>query len=684
MFKRSKSKTPTLKKTKSVSYNVWLLIGCQFFNAAPLVLELTWWMLSILSLCLLWQVLIAKKLTAQPNKVLVGILSISGCLLLVITGKDLGLLSTMIHLVTLSYVLKAFEQRNRADFYQIALLGMFVITASLIFQQSLYFALAIAVVMVFNLALVSSVFSPSLSVSKQMNLSLKVLLQSIPLTVFIFVVFPKLSPLWEVPVAKSAKTGLSDSVKVGDIANLALSNELAFRVTFKNTTPSYSSMYWRAIVMEHFDGVSWETKIEQNEFHNKQFNETVTYSTQGKSIDYQVIISPTYQKWLFGLDVARVNYMETKGVNIVHRQDYSLFSVKPITQNSSYSVKSYIESPLAPNITDYSIHKNLVIPEGNNPRLVEKAEALRDKYPDTRELIKHVLTTFTDDTYRYTLNPPRLNNNSLDEFYFDTKAGFCEHYASSFTFMMRAAGVPARMVTGYMGGEYNPQGGYFSIYQRDAHAWSEVWLRGKGWVRVDPTAAINPERVERGFSDSLLSEQANFSDDKFSLLRMSNNAWVNQIRLQIEALDYNWTRWVIGYTAEKQNKLLQNLMHNIMSLKNLKWTTIAYYMLVLASVLFIGWLIVNVRKARQPVNATDLYQSLVSALQKQGINKTYGYTPHDLNNIVKQALPELSFEFARFTQLYSSLMYKPLNDDERDITLKSFKQSYQVLSKQVK
>jgi len=684
MFSRKKKSKP-FNTQKPISFNPAFLIVCQLVNIAPLVMELTGWMLSILGLCLLWQISIVKKVTNRPNTILIAILSISGCLLLVLTGKELGLLSTMVHLVALSYVLKAFEQRSHADFYQIALLGLFVLTTSLIFQQSIYFALAIAVIILINLVLITSVYAPSLTLSAQFKQSGKIVLFSIPLTVFLFIVFPKLSPLWKVPTAKSAETGLSDSLKVGDIANLALSNKLAFRATFNNQAPSYSELYWRAIVMEDFDGTSWRSKAERGEYFNRQFKENASYSTKGNRVSYQVIVSPTYQKWLFGLDVARVNQMETKGLDIIQRNNYTVYSKDPITQTSSYAVTSYTQSPMAINITDSSYDKNISIPKASNPKLVEKAEALRIQYPDNKELIKQVLATFNKESYRYTLKPPSLTNNSLDEFYFETKAGFCAHYASSFTFMMRAAGIPARMVTGYMGGEYNPQGGYYSIYQRDAHAWSEVWLRGEGWVRVDPTAAINPERVERGFSDNLLSEQADYSNEAFSLLRMSKDAWfINQLRLQLEALDYNWTRWVIGYSADKQNKFLQNIVSKIISLKDLKWLSILYGVLVVAVFILVGWIIIKIKQIYRPTDANTLYESLIQLLKQQGIIKEKGQTPQDFTLAINQQLPEISIEFSRFTQLYSALMYKKLTEDEHSSTLQSLKHSYQILSSKCK
>jgi len=682
---KTKAKTANTSKANKLVLSpnhIVLLILCQCLNLLTLSLELSWWMLSIITICLTWQLLIHKKLTQQPSKLLTGALSIMGCLLLVVTSQSLGLLSSMLHLLCLSYVLKSFEQNKRSDFYQIILLGLFVVVASLIFQQSLYFAIVLSIIIIINFTLIIGYFAPTKRYIDTANLSVKMFLQSAPIAIFLFFVFPKISPLWEVPVAKSAKTGLSDSVKVGDIAQLALSDELAFRVKFEQRPPAYSQMYWRTIVMENFNGREWQTGLNTNLVHTYKFN---LAQANGKQLNYQVIASPTYQNWLFGLDLARIDPYKTQGDHIIHRQDYSLYSKKPITQNISYYVTSYIESPLALNISPFSYRKNLAIPKASNPKLVAKAKALREEHTNDEALINAVLSTFNQDNYHYTLKPPPLINNSLDQFYFETKSGFCEHFASSFTFLMRAAGIPSRLVTGYMGGEYNTQGEYYSIYQRDAHAWSEVWLKDKGWVRVDPTAAINPERVEKGFSEQLLQEQADNAQNAFSLLRYSNNnAFINSIRMSIEAIDYNWTRWVIGYTADKQNQFLARIVMAFESLKSINWLTLLYYALLLISTIILWWMVRKLNAARKPKTISYYYQHIIERLQKHGVEKPHEITPQAFTLIIKEKLPNIAFEFAKFTQLYTALQYQSLAAEQQKNTIKAYKQSYKRMQQKLR
>ena len=233
-------------------------------------------------------------------------------------------------------------------------------------------------------------------------------------------------------------------------------------------------------------------------------------------------------------------------------QIFALYYRGIINQTLSYKVTSYPEAVLSKSLTSAQRKINLEIPVNGNPRLREKALQLRQQYSDNGQLINQVLSEFNRQQYFYTLQPPGLSGNTLDQFYFDTKAGFCEHYASAFTYLMRSAGIPARMVVGYLGGEVNPKGNYLSVYQRNAHAWSEVWLAGRGWVRVDPTAAVDPERIESGFSTSLLQEVNDLSSSVFSLQALQNTWLYNQLKQQFQALDYQWTRWVIGYTGERQ------------------------------------------------------------------------------------------------------------------------------------
>jgi len=641
-------------------HTLLLLLLAQVLNFASLVQELSWWMLAIISLCVIWHGSIFLKGTAKPSKVVINLLSVSGCMLLVITMVQLGLLATMVHLLCFAYVLKLFEIKHRHDFYQIALLSLFVSASSLIFSQTLYFSFYVIALVIVNLMVLFSYFSPSESLSSIGVRSTKLVLQSLPLAIFLFIVFPKLGPLWQVPFSKSAKSGLSDSVRVGDIANLALSDELAFRVKFEGSAPPFSQLYWRTLVLDEYDGQTWQRK---KLAHKKKETKLKSLKIQakGKSSNYQVIATPSHQQWLYALGVSDVDRSTQNGSGIIIKKDHTLFNKKIITKTLNYSVFSYLDMPLSPDISEQQKLDNLQFPPSSNPRLVAKANELRRLYDNDLELIQAILSAFNKEPYRYTLRPPLLSNNSLDEFYFDTQAGFCEHYASAFTFLMRAAGIPARMVTGYMGAEYNPNANYYSVYQRDAHAWSEVWLEGSGWLKVDPTAMINPERIERGFSSDLLQELSLYSDNYLSLIRYKEFGWVNDIRLQLQAIDYQWTRWVIGYSAQKQINLLAKILA-IFSI----WKIVVGIVIL---VIVVFYIVHRKYKTKTTNKQYDLHQSYylqaLSLLARKNMIKSNMLTAEKFALDVAEKLPCMAIIFTQFTHLYIALSYQKLSTDEQ-------------------
>ena len=659
--RKNKNKASGKKEPFTLDRNtLLLLLIAQVLNFASLAQELAWWMLAIISLCLLWQVSIFLKKVIKPSKIVVNLLSVAGCILLIISARQLGLLATMVHLLCFAYVLKLFEIRQRSDFYQIVLLSLFVVSSSLLFSQTLYFSFYVAILVIVNLMVVFLHFAPSETLMATGKRSVKLVLQSLPLAIFLFIVFPKLAPLWQVPFAQSAKSGLSDSVSVGDIANLALSDELAFRVKFEGSAPRYSQLYWRTIVLEQYDGRTWKRKNPAKKRYKENLA-SIKIKAKGQSLNYQVIASQSYQRWLFALGVSDVDRSAQNGTGIIIKEDYTLYNKETITKTLNYNVFSYLNSPLSLKLSEQHKKDNLQFPSSANPRLVAKAKELNRLYSNDIDLIQAVLENFNEDLYHYTLRPPILFNNSLDQFYFDTKAGFCEHYASAFTFLMRAAGIPARMVTGYMGAEYNPIADYYSVYQRDAHAWSEVWLEGRGWLKVDPTAMINPERIERGFSSDLLRELSLYSDNYFSLMRYKQFAWINEIRLQLQAIDYQWTRWVIGYSAKKQTDLLAKIIA-VFSL----WKIVVGSLVVFATIYLVLKRVYKPKtKAKQHEPHQQCYLQALAVLAKNDINKPKEMSAEQFALYVSTEQPNIAINFTRFTDLYITLNYQKNGSDEQ-------------------
>lgn len=655
------------------------LLVFQLLNLLTLVKQFHWLYLLFAILALALQFIVhfkaQGKITSlsKSNKIindypavkilpswLVLLLAISGSIGIAIVGTRLGLLLSMIHLLCFAYSLKMFEVTSRKDLYQLVVLGIFVATSSLIFIQSIYFSLAVIVLIFSNFLILLNLFAPKMSLLAQSKLLAKLSFYAVPLAVILFVGFPKLSPLWQVPNVKSAKVGLSDSVKIGDIAQLALSDELAFRVSFEGNTPQHAQLYWRAMVLDDFDGVTWRQAsrdLDQRRSDAATKQNALSSSTvelRGEGINYQVITEPSFQSWLFALDFAT-----SEQSSIGQRIDFSLFYRSIISQTFSYQVTSYPQAILTAKLTKQVRALNLALTTDNNPRLLAKAQQLRTLYHDDRQLINQVLSEFNQQDYYYTLQPPSLTGNSLDQFYFDTRAGFCEHYASTFTYLMRAAGIPARMVVGYLGGEINSQGNYLSVYQRSAHAWTEVWLPESGWQRVDPTAAVDPERVESGFSSNLMQEYADLSSGLFSTQSLRAMQWYKQLKMHIDAIDYQWTRWVIGYTGEKQSRVLEQLIAGFTKAKN-----IFYLLLGLGGIiLLINWYKATHVKVKNQHEIKQVYLNTLQLMASHGLVKERAMTGQQFTKFIAITRPELLENFAVISDYFDQFFYQNIDND---------------------
>jgi len=667
------------------SKNTWLLWCSQLVNVSSLSVEISPWMLAIIALCLCWQALFNNVKDITKNKIsptILTIVAISGCVAIGITGSSVGVLLSMVHLITFAYVLKAFEIHQRKDFYQVFLLGLFLLASALIFKQNLVFSIFVVLALILNLMVLLHYFSSKRTLFSSAKMVFIQLFQSLLLAIVLFLVFPRLSPFWQVPNANSAQTGLSDEVSPGDIANLALSNDLAFRADFNDgEIPSYSNLYWRAMTLENYDGRKWsrEKVDHKTPVSDKTFRPYIT----GKGITYSVIVEPSYQSWLFGLSVAISDDSKLRLI-----EDYTVQSRSVLGQISHYQLESYLQAPLDLTISDTKKLRNLSIIKGSNPRLEKLGLGLMQRYRDPIDRSNAVLALFKEQEYFYTLKPPLLINNSLDQFFFDTKAGFCVHYASSYSYLMRAAGIPARVVTGYLGGEYNnvnnspdsKQGGHLSIYQYDAHAWAEIWLDGIGWRRVDPTAAVDPQRVDSGWSTTLLAQQSFLNNDLLGLYQFKKVAWLNVLRLQLDELDYQWTRWVLGYSGKQQYNLLKRWFG-----ENVHWkaaaTTVSIFILFILSFSLMSHFNFNLFKRKKISPRLKLYQKALQILAKKGISKPVGMTPADFALTVSQRIPKISKEFVEFTNIFEYLSYHELSRKEQDKTLLRLKEQYVIFKK---
>jgi len=441
--------------------------------------------------------------------------------------------------------LKLLETRKRRDQFVLLFISIFLVMSSLLREQYLW---SLPYLVGSTLIILTAWLRMSAGESETTRQSFatggRLLMYAAPLAIVMWVFFPRLaSPFWAVPIDTSrAISGLSDTMSPGDISSLSMSDAVAFRVQFDGPIPEARDRYWRGLVMTRFNGRTWtgsEPLMDRN-----AVSEIIE---SGEPISYEITLEPTRQQWVFAMDLPK-NWSLDRTFMGPQQQ---LTRMTPIEQRVSYKVVSYPDYVLQADLSAMSRQWYTSVPGSGNTRSKELARDMRAAAGSDTAFIEAVLAKFHDEEYFYTLQPPALGSNSVDRFLFVTRQGFCEHYASAFAFMMRSAGIPTRIILGYQGGEINPMGGHLIVRQSDAHAWTEVWLERYGWYRVDPTAAVAPERIEygtRGAELDGLGAVWGFSAPS-ELLQKLTMTW--------DALNAKWNDWVLGYGPDTQNSFME-------------------------------------------------------------------------------------------------------------------------------
>jgi transglutaminase-like putative cysteine protease len=382
----------------------------------------------------------------------------------------------------------------------------------------------------------------------------------VPLTVALFLLFPRLQvPLFAFAGAElGSSTGLSESMSPGSINRLVESDAVALRAQFVGSIPGPDQLYWRGPVFGHFDGRTWSGRS----YRALSRIDPVLVRVDPKSaIEYTVTMEPTRRNWIIALELPLV--IDSADFQYVLSDDLQPLADASLRDRVRYRVRSYSSFVVGPLEADADLSQWLQLPPGYNPRALQFAADLRnqivdpsDRNPHARDpaLITAVLNHFRRGGYHYTLQPPVLGRDSIDEFLFETRLGFCEHYASAFVVLMRAVGIPARIVTGYQGGEVNPVDGNLTVRQSDAHAWAEVWLPGRGWKRVDPTAVVSPVRIEQGAAELASQYGLSHFGRPGTLL-----GWIGTWRMNWEAIENVWNQAVLNYSADRQRSLIAQL-----------------------------------------------------------------------------------------------------------------------------
>jgi transglutaminase-like putative cysteine protease len=470
---------------------------------------------------------------------------------------------------------------------------------------------------------------------------------SVPLAVLLFLFFPRLpGGFWSLPREDQAITGLGDELSPGSISQLSESDEVALRVRFDGPLPPPEARYWRGPVLHNFDGYTWRRFA-------GQFGRAPQLQLSGASYSYDVTLEPNSHNVLIALELPEpVDLPFT-----FFTGDYQLISPRPTAQARSYHLKSWQQHRDAAGLSALASRADLYLPRNRNPRSQELGRSMRSAARDDAAFATAALDYLRTGGFEYTLTPPLLNLDSIDDLLFNTHQGFCGHYASAFATLMRAGGVPARVVTGYLGGEWNPIGGYLTIRQSHAHAWTEVWLQNRGWTRVDPTAVVAPERLTRDIFDFMPSAAP--STGRY----LRTAPWVGSLIQSVEALNAWWQDRVIGYDFRKQLAFLDQL-----GIGNGDWRALGL-LLGAGSTLWLLWIGWTMRDQFKPVRRDALariWMRLESALAKAGFTRAPHEGPLAFAERVGTAAPALALPLATIARRYATLRFGDAGEREGD------------------
>jgi transglutaminase-like putative cysteine protease len=603
------------------------------------------WVLSACAIAIAY-VRIKRNLPSVKN-ITLNLLAIFCMMLLIYLSSDFGLMATMVNLLVVAACLKLINLHNRADYHLVLIVLFFLIACGFIYHQSIYLVAYYFSCLVVLFVTAFLLNRGSLSLGGSVKQSTKMMLQALPITLILFVVVPRLPPFWQTNVQSNTQTGLSEQITPGDIADLAQSDQLVFRAEFDNILPLPQERYWRSIVLDQFDGKTWKITRNQNKItQNSSLDKDYATENGDTLFRYLVIAQPNTTRWLYSLDLPTIE--ENMGsIPIYLNEQYQLFQAEENSASSLYILRSYPQAPLKNFVPETDFARYLQVPIDSNQRTQAWIEENIDPQMSFNEKL-HVLNGyFLNNSFSYTLKPPLMLSSPIDSFLFDNQKGFCSHYASALTYMLRLSDIPARMVAGYQGGE-EQSNNIITVRQYDAHAWVEAYDQEKGWIRFDPTALVAPNRTMAGLLAALnAQESAIFNEEISSLFDAS---LFDGIRDTLTFIDHNWNQFVLEFNNDAQGSLIENIFGEL-SKKNL--TT---FLLVSIAVigLFVAILFLPYKKWLRIERKTAL-QKLLKFLAKNGFNRK----KHEpLRQFYQRIHPQLSIEVANKLSEFINLYYE--------------------------
>jgi len=623
---------------KPTAYLVYGVIASLLMVIAPHAEHLPVWVTVLSAMMLGWRFYLAYSSNPLPPRWLLLSMTVAITAGIQIEYHTLFGREPGVTLLIILLSLKLLELRATRDATILIFLSCFVIITNFFYSQTIPTALMMLASLLLILSTWVHLHTGTLAFRPRLKIAAVILAQAIPLTLLLFVLFPRVQgPLWGMPQDAYSSSGLTDTMSPGTLSKLSLSQAVAFRVSFKGTSPPHDQLYWRGPVLWDYDGVTWTAGMHVR-------NKLPQIDHTERPVDYTITLEPHNKRWLFALD------MPTRLVtDSTITDDFQLLYKEPVNSRIRYSAHSQLTYRANAEEVPFQLKRALQLPPALNPRSRQLASQWRSGLHDDDAIVKAAITMFNRENFEYTLEPPLLGRDGIDDFLFATRKGFCEHYASSFVFLMRAAGIPARVVTGYQGAEPNLLGGYSIVRQADAHAWAEVWLKDQGWLRIDPTAAISPERINNGLSASLPDSPS------LPFIARTQLPWLLKLRFNLDMMNYRWNQWVIGYNTEQQFAFLTRL-----GMEDVSWQKMAINLMlgvaVLVGILALLMLRHLYKHSNEP--AQKLYLRFCRKLAKAGTERATHEGPQDFALRAAASHPQMADAIHHIISLYLSLRYE--------------------------
>lgn len=633
------------------------LIIAPHFQRAPVLLPLIWLLSSF------WQYKFFKQQWRLPDWRLKSFIIMVAVSSVWLQYKSFISLEFVTQLLLVTLLLKLLEMKTQRDVLILLYLCYFAVVMQLLFSQNILVGAYVLVALTAITACLISLYQTHVHEAgwQAARLSIKMTIVSVPILILAFIVFPRLDPFWAVPsISPAAKTGISDTMSPGSFSQLLESDALALRVIFEGELPEKSSLYWRTIVLDQFDGTTWRSSFESRNdgFKEVLSNPPIPSDASLDTLSYTIIQEPTQQTWLFSLD--QLIYSDAGFYN---RFSKVLQSPKPILERMQYSLASQLfdqsdiklEEPLQNKLR----RLNTVLPEGLNPKTASFARQLRQKYPLDHDLIQELLRQITQEDFFYTLKPPLTGRNSVDDFWFGTRRGLCEHYSQAMVVILRAANIPARVVTGFKGGFLNPFENYIMVHEKNAHAWVEAWVDNKGWQRIDPTSAISPQRIESQSNDL-------FSNDSSQSWGISHAGLsiLSKLSLKWDQINFFWQQKILNFDEVGQLQLLEKLLGSSSYLRIALFILLVFFAV---SLMFLGvpFIMQQLQTRGQISYEQKSYKQFIRRLKSLGITVDQHEACFDLSNRLRRIyqgqdnVSAFNIEAAEsFLMLYGQLLYQ--------------------------